>query len=243
MDVHTILPPVEAYDAFADSYKSYAEGRRQYQDAINDIVVSRAGHAYSLLDAGAGDGSRALEIGRRIRVERIVLLEPSRGMRAHCVEVVELWPFSIQEIPDTAPSFEVITCLWNVLGHVQGSDARLSALVKLRRLLVPGGKLFLDVNHRYNAGAYGWSKTIARMLQDTIFPSVTNGDLIVSWNSGGAAEKVIQTKSHVFIHAEMRKLFQAADLKPVQRWVIDYQTGAQHHLPFGGHLLYQLIPA
>src|SRR5215510_6969311 len=78
-----ILPPIEAYDAFAASYKSYAEGRRQYQQAIDRIVISRIRDAKSLLDAGAGDGSRALEIGRSAHVGRIVLLEPSSGMRAH----------------------------------------------------------------------------------------------------------------------------------------------------------------
>jgi len=235
-----ILPPIEAYDAFAASYKSYAEGRRQYQQAIDRIVISRVRDAKSLLDAGAGDGRRALEIGRSARVERIVLLEPSRGMRAHCMEDVELWPFSIEEIPDTAPSFDIITCLWNVLGHVQGSEARLHALVRLRRLLAPGGMLFLDVNHRYNAAAYGWTKTVARMLQDAVVPSETNGDVIVPWNAGG---NLIQTKSHVFTQAEMRKLFRSAGLNPIMRWVIHYETGEQHHLPFAGHLLYQLIPA
>src|SRR5262249_35759808 len=159
------------------------------------------------------------------------------GMRAHCVEGVELWPVSIQEIPDTAPSFDVITCLWNVLGHVQGSEARLHALVRLRRLLTPGGMLFLDVSHRYNAAAYGWTKTVARMLRDAVVPSETNGDVIVSWNAGG---NLIQTKSHVFTHAEMKRLFRSAGLKSVMRWVIHYETGAQHRLPFAGHLLYQL---
>lgn len=232
-----MLPPIEAYDAFASSYKSYAQGRRRYQNAINRIVISRARDAVSLLDAGAGDGSRTLEIGRRARIQRIVLVEPSRGMRAHCAEGVEVWPFSIQGIPEMAPSFEVITCLWNVLGHVQGPLERLHALMRLKRLLVPGGMLFLDVNHRYNGAAYGWGKTAVRMFHDAIFPSETNGDVIVCWNVG---DRVIQTKSHLFTHAEMKGLFLSAGLKPVMRWVINYETGAQHHFPFVGQLLYQL---
>src|SRR5262245_179872 len=99
-----ILPPIEAYDAFAASYKSYAEGRRQYQQAIDRIVISRIRDAKSLLDAGAGDGSRALEIGRSAHVGRIVLLEPSSGMRAHSAEGVESWQLRSQEIPTTAAS-------------------------------------------------------------------------------------------------------------------------------------------
>jgi SAM-dependent methyltransferase len=232
-----ILPPVDAYDAFAGHYRSYAERRRHYLEAVNRIIISRALHAESLLDVGAGDGSRALEIAECAGISRVVLLEPSAGMRSLRAVGVELWPFSIQQIPDTASSFEIITCLWNVLGHVQGSEARLDALVRLRRILAPGGKLFLDVSHRYNASAYGWCKTAVRLLHDSLLSSQTSGDVIVSWNGDG---KVIRTTGHVFTHTEMKKLFLAADLKPVTRWVIDYETGAGHRLPFRGHFLYQL---
>src|SRR5438128_1240208 len=90
LNPNEVLPPIEAYDAFAASYKSYAEGRGPYRRAINDIVISRARNAASLLDVGAGDGSRALHIGQSAGVGRIVLLEPSAGMRAHCTEGAEI---------------------------------------------------------------------------------------------------------------------------------------------------------
>ena len=233
----SVLPPIEAYDAFTTSYKSYAEGRGPYHRAINDIVIAWARNAASLLDVGAGDGSRTLHIAQSAGVRRIVLLEPSAGMRALCTEGAEIWPFPIEEIPDAAPSFEVITCLWNVLGHLRGTRQRLDALARLRRHLFPGGMLFLDVSHRYNAAAYGWSKTLARMLHDAIFPSEGNGDVIVSWNTEG---KRIQTHGHVFTRSEIEGLFLSARLKPINRWVISYETGAHHQLPFAGHLFYQL---
>src|SRR5262249_18060715 len=125
---HSVLSPIEAYDAFAASYRSYAESRELYLRAIDDIVISRVRHANSLLDVGAGDGLRAIQIGRAAGVSRLVLLEPSPGMRARCPEGAEVWPSAIEEIPDAAPSFEVITCLWNVLGHIQGAQRRVYAL-------------------------------------------------------------------------------------------------------------------
>ncbi len=235
-----LLPPIEAYDAFAPYYKSYADGRRGYLRRVNDIVISRAGPAASLLDVGAGDGSRALRIGQAAGIRRIVLLEPSAGMRAHCPDDAEVWPWTVLEIPDTAPRFEVITCLWNVLGHLQGSQQRLRALARLRQLLAPSGMFFLDVSHKYNAASYGWRTILAGMARDFVSPSERNGDVVVSWNAGG---QVIRTLGHVFTHAEMKGLFHSAGLKIVARWVIDYETGAECNMAFGGQLLYQLTAA
>ena len=50
--------------------------------------------------------------------------------------------------------FDVITCLWNVLGSVVDSDRRLRALKKMGSLLTEHGRLFVDVNNRYNARAW-----------------------------------------------------------------------------------------
>jgi 2-polyprenyl-3-methyl-5-hydroxy-6-metoxy-1,4-benzoquinol methylase len=234
------LKPIEAYDAFAPYYNSYAERRRSYVRVIDDIVISRVNHAASLLDVGAGDGSRAIKIGRSLEARRIVLVEPSAGMRAHCREGQEVWPCGILEIPDDSSSFEVILCLWNVLGHVQHEQERLHALHRLKKLLLPGGMLFLDVSHRYNAASYGWTKTLARLAADIFCPSERNGDVIVSWNVGG---RLISTQSHVFTHREMKKLVGSAGLKILMRWVINYDTGAECRVGFGGHLFYQLTSA
>jgi SAM-dependent methyltransferase len=238
-DSKNILKPIEAYDAFAPHYKSFAERRKSYIRIINHIVISRVRRASSLLDVGAGDGRRAIEIGRSLEADRVVLVEPSAGMRAYCQEGSELWPCSILEISDDAPSFEVITCLWNVLGHIQEKRQRLQALEKLKRLLLPGGMLFLDVSHRYNAASYGWKKTVARLAVDVFSPSEKNGDVIVSWNAGG---RLIYTQGHVFTHREMKKLVDSAGLKILKRWAVNYETGAKCRVSFGGHLLYQLTP-
>jgi hypothetical protein len=100
--------------------------------------------------------------------------------------------------------------------------------------------IFLDVIHRYNAAAYGWTKTAARILHDTVVRSERNGDVTVSWQAG---DRWIHTPSHVFTHAEMMRLFRSAGLRPIQRWVIRYDTGTVCRLPFAGQLLYQLVPS
>ena len=230
-----LLAPVAAYDAFAPYYKSYSEARSRYLRKIESIIISRASGADSLLDVGAGDGARALRIAQAAGIARVVLVEPSKAMRAQCPDSAEVWPCSASEIPDTAPQFPLITCLWNVLGHIRGSEQRLGVLARLKRRLIPGGTIFLDVTHRYNAASYGWTRTLARVVHD-IF-SQKHGDVIVSWPANG---QPIRTQGHVFTHAEMKQLFRSSGLDIVARWVIDYETGDERRFSTSGNLLYQL---
>src|SRR5262249_55555530 len=191
----------------------------------------------SLLDVGAGNGSRPLRIARGLGATRVVLVEPSAGMRADCPNNVEIWPYGAVEIPNLAEKFDVIVSLWNVLGHIPTAQERLLALSRMKNLIAPGGRMFIDVNHRYNGAAYGWPKTFVRLVHDFVSPSDRNGDVVVSWQVG---ERLIRTQGHVFTQAEMRRLFRLSGLRVTRRWAVDYETGAERRLPFFGQLLYQL---
>jgi hypothetical protein len=107
-------------------------------------------------------------------------------------------------------------------------------------MLVPAGFIFMDVNHRYNAASYGWTRTLLRMAHDYIVRSEAQGDVVVSWNAG---DRTICTLGHVFTHKEMKHLFNAAGLKIAVRWVIDYEKGERRRFSMYGHLLYQLTAA
>jgi 2-polyprenyl-3-methyl-5-hydroxy-6-metoxy-1,4-benzoquinol methylase len=234
------LSPIAAYDAFAPFYSAYANTRAPYLRKIEDVVIAHAPRAGSLLDVGAGDGSRAVRIAQAAKLARVVFLEPSAGMRAQCPPGVEVWPCSASEIPDSGLQFDVITCLWNVLGHLEGPQQRASALVQFRKILAPQGMVFLDVNYRYNAESYGWSITFWRMAGDFFLRSVKQGDVAVAWKAG---DGTIHTTGHVFTHREIKRLIRPAGLKIMRRWIISYETGRESKLPPRGHLLYQLAAA
>lgn len=234
------LAPVAAYDVFAPFYSGYARTRTPYLRKVEDVVIAHAPGAGSLLDVGAGDGNRALRIAQAAKLTRVVLLEPSAGMRAQCPPGIETWPYSAAEIPDSGPQFDVITCLWNVLGHLEGPQQRTSALVQFRKMLAPQGTIFVDVSHRYNAESYGWSMTFLRMAADFCLRSKKQGDVAVTWKAG---EHIIHTTGHVFAHREMKRLVRSAGLRILRRWIISYETGRESKLPLRGHLLYQLARA
>jgi len=233
----TSLAPIAAYDVLAPHYDSILATRKQYLSTIENIVVAHSAGARSFLDVGSGNGVRALRIARATGIEDVVMLEPSAGMRTQCPEPAEFWNCAATAIPETTRRFDLITCLWNTLGHFESTDERTAVLARLKTLLTPSGRIFLDVNHRYNARAYGWPKTALRMVYDFFSPLETNGDVVVSWQEG---EKQIRTRGHVFTQRELLHVFSDAGLAVKSRWVVDYRSGELHSNPLMGNLLYQL---
>jgi SAM-dependent methyltransferase len=179
------------------------------------------GKVGTLLDIGSGDGSRARRIAQGAE---LTLLEPSPAMG-------DGLRLRAEELSQLAGRFEAITCLWNVLGHVFPASARVEVLRQCGRLMGPQGRLFIDLNHRYNVAHYGLPRTIPRMVQDLVHPSETNGDVVVRWD-------VCSTMGHVFTHREFVSMCKAAGLAIEKRFVVDYETGLVRGLSCLGNLLY-----
>ena len=236
-----LYDPVEAYDLIAPQFERLAEPRMRYLDRIDELVISRipAG-SRSLLDVGAGDGRRALRIAQARDLKDIVLLEPSQGMQHRAPEPARFLTLRAEQLQSLEGSFDVIICLWNVLGHIGPHAARVKAMRQLARLTSPQGRIFVDVNHRYNAARYGAARTALRFLYDWIHPGTKNGDVVVAWNVEGVA---VKTSGHVFTHREFRSMVRDSGLTIEQGWVIDYETGQTRRFRFQGNLLYELRPA
>lgn len=221
-----VLDPVAAYDRLAPYYLQFAKRRARYLRSVEEQIVLRipAG-ASSLLDIGAGDGSRTMKIATSSGISRVVLVEASAKMASAVPAGCELWRTRAEELDVRVISerFDVITCLWNVLGHIRGFENRAKALTAASQLLSPDGLLFLDVIHRYNARSHGILMTAARWVRDHISPNDDNGDVTARWQTAAGE---ISTYGHVFTDAEMRRLAASAGLKCVERVGIDYDTGA-----------------
>jgi 2-polyprenyl-3-methyl-5-hydroxy-6-metoxy-1,4-benzoquinol methylase len=225
-----MLDPVEAYNRIAEAFPRLSEQRRAYLEAIERIIVAAVPQgSRSLLDIGAGDGVRALRIAQSAGLKDVVLLEPSAAMRRHWPAGVTAWPIRAEDLRTKSGQFDVITCLWNVLGHIFPASARVEVLRQCARLLAPGGRIFIDVNHRYNTVHYGWTATAWRFLRGS------SGDVTVVWNPEG-----VRTSGHVFTDREFRLLCRAAGVSIERRFVVDYATGEVRRWSFQGQLLYVL---
>lgn len=230
--------PVAAYDRIAPVFGRLAGQRQRYLDRVDELVISLVPPgSRSLLDVGAGDGRRAARIAEARNLEDIVLVEPSRDMQRLGPASAAFVTLRAEQLHSLPGTFDVLVCLWNVLGHVFPHAARAEVLRQFARLVSSRGRIFVDVNHRYNAMHYGAVRTSARFLRDRIRPSATNGDVWAVWPVNGEA---CRSRGHVFTHAEFRGLAAAAELAIEQRFVIDYRTGQVRRFGLQGNLLYVL---
>lgn len=238
MTATELLDPVDAYDRIAPVYASLAQQRRAYLDSIDRLIAARIPPGgRSLLDVGAGDGARAARIAAAAGLPDLTLLEPSGVMRSHCPAQANLWAMRAEDLGQRQGSFDVITCLWNVLGHILPAAARAEVLRQFARLVSADGIVFLDLNHRYNARHYGALATAARFLRDRVSPGDRNGDVRVSWDIEGHR---VSTTGHVFKHREFSALSTAAGLRIEQRFIVDYASGQLRQWSCEGNLLYVL---
>lgn len=238
--------PVAAYSSLAPHFGDLSSRRERYLQAIEKHVVSRIpDRAKALLDVGAGDGSRALRIASEAGVPDVVLVEPSKEMSTAAQGRAEIWNVRAEEMCDRrrvgrdgqARHFDVITCLWNVLGHVRGIENRVRAMRAMNDLLAPTGRCFLDVTHRYNLRSYGVFPTLARFIHDSLFYKGENADVTATWR---LHDEAISTYGHVFTDREIRRLAWAADLEIEDRIVVDYDSGKIRRFAFEGNLFYVL---
>ena len=243
---HYFEDPVAAYSRLALHFADLSKRREHYLRSVEECIVSRiSNNAKALLDVGAGDGSRALRIASQAGIPDVVLVEPSKEMSAAAQGATEVWNVRAEEMGKHCGigrngqprHFDVITCLWNVLGHVRGIDNRGRAMRAVNDLLTPAGSFFLDVTHRYNLRSYGAFRTMARFIRDSIFYKAEHADVTATWD---LREEAISTYGHVFTDREIRHLARTAGLEIVERIVVDYESGKIRRFAFTGNLLYVL---
>jgi SAM-dependent methyltransferase len=228
----------ELYDAMAPVYRDYAARRANYLDAIDSFVAeSIPPAAQRLLDVGSGDGIRAMALARACGIATVVLSDVSSEMVQRCrmLGATEVWHVPAQSLPDNGTRFDAITCLWNVLGHLAGHAERVAALRRMRDLLAPGGRLFLDVQNRHNASAYGWGRVLMRVGIDTMWPDERRGDTSFDWKVG---DTTIRGRGHLFTPREIGKLLRQAGLEVVSRFTFDYSTGCRSTSVLLGQLVF-----
>ena len=233
---------VDAYDALAPHYSEYTRSRAAYCDSVDrrllEWLPQRIG---AMLDVGTGDGRRAVRLATSMAATRLVLSDPSRPMVELCRRhhVSDIWSCRAEELPEHEAPFDVITCLWNVLGAVDGPAQRLEALRRMRALLTANGRIYMDVHNRYNIATAGVGRVLVRRLRDLVRPSTSNGEIAFVWAVAGHQ---IPSRGYLFTHREMRRLVAAAGLRVVHDVFVDYADGRTRG-PWTGQLLFCLARA
>lgn len=227
------------YTQFAQSYAGYASGKKAYILAVDNIIKEECGLAKTIVDVGAGDGKRGKRIANLLGVKNLTLIDSSDGMVALSQSIpnatvvkadISSLEFSLGE------KYNVVLCLWNVLGHVPGVDRQV-AFNNLTTLVDDGGVIFLDVNNRYNISQYGMKAVVRNICKDLFFPKESNGDFDLSFSTKVG---ILETCVHIFSPREVENLIKSAGLRILKRQVVDYRTGEIRKSIFGGQLVYKL---
>ena len=227
------------YDELAPHYAEYALTRAAYCDAVDRHVLGWApAIRRAILDVGSGDGSRAVRLAAALAVSRLVLSDPSPAMAAQCRAHAgaEVWPVAAEDLPAGPGEFDLITCLWNVLGSVEGTARRVEALRRMGACLAPEGRIVLDVHNRYNSATTGVGRVLARVVRDIVRPSESNGSVAFTWQVAG---RHIASHGYLFTPREMRRMFDHAGLVVVRHAFVNYDTGVLRG-PWTGQMLFAL---
>lgn len=236
---------VELYNKFAPYYRSYSRKKSIYINSVDRLVLKNLPERNRrVLDVGCGDGARGVRLFKKMRGERMLMIDSSnemiklaRKLETQNIKIRKL-DISQQELM-FEEQFDIILCLWNVLGHIPNINQRLKALKNMKRALANGGKIYIDISNRYNIRYYGLSKVFTNIIKDFFKPSPTNGD----FNYKIIVNKHIKLNStcHFFNPFEFKSLIKKAGLK-VEKWYsVNYKTGQIEKTFFQGHLFYILV--
>ena len=233
------IDSVDLYDLWSEKYRAMSSKRAAYLASIDSQVVESIFSKYrgktkslSLLDIGSGDGIRISSIINLLSSEfniEATLVEPSRNLRKTCLEQIPNAEIISSDFEshdfNRDDNFDIITSLWNVIGHVKDPQFFITKAV---HLMSNCSSLYLDANNRYNVSAYGLLNVANNLLKD-IAGSGTRRyfELPVDQN----------TYSKVYIHnqREIKRYFRSHPGIKASFKFINYDNGTQSNF-FNGQI-------
>ena len=228
------------YTKFAGSYAEYALTKNSYLSAIDEFVIRESKNSAKMIDIGSGNGIRSKKIADSIKVSELTLVDNSHGM-VSLLKNIEKASVILDDISNvkfkSKDKFEIVTCLWNVIGHIPTIEERSIAMKNIRESLMQDGLAFIDVNNRYNISEYGLRNVIKNIFKDIILRRKTNGNFELKVRTD---REIIKTEVHIFYPFEMNRLIKSSGLKIIKRQIINYQTGKKCRSILGGQLVYKL---
>ena len=228
------------YDEITPFYRQYSEKKLLYLKSVDEFIIKNIiNEANSLLEIGAGDGIRGMNIAKLTGIKNIVLNDNSEKMIEKCRELSpkEVWQCDAEDLEKYNKKFDIVTCLWNVLGHLKNQNCRIKALKNIKSLLNKDGIAFIDVNNRYNAESYGYFQVFKRIIHDFFIFNETNGDTNYFWEIEG---NKINAMGHLFTPFEIENLIKKSGLRIYKKVIVNYDNGRITNCYLKGQLIYIL---
>lgn len=227
------------YNKLARKYSEVSIQKLAYILSINQIITENAPKSVqNYLDIGCGDGLRTKRIIEMIQPDQATLVDTSAEMmnlaRLNVLNATYkcIDPIGIEE----EEKFDLITSLWNVIGHFPDFEYKSRFFQKISVLLSEEGCFILDVNNRFNTAHYGITSVLRNYVKDLAYGSAS-GYFQLQTND--------QVKTHVYIHKpnELEKYLADAHLRVINKLYVNYMNGAIEKSPFRGQMVYILKKA
>lgn len=205
------------YDKLSTSYANASEQRTNYLrsvDRLTDSFISRTKRA-KLLDLGSGDGVRIqkLLLGSPIEISAVENSPEMCKLLYKNTAIAQVYEFDIVGLEVPQSSFNYVTALWNVFGHVVDIDI---ALKKAFESLTTGGIFIFDVNNPLNVRAYG------------IYPAFKNLLFLLIWRRDRKIKlKKNGNETWVYFRSAWyyRKVLKEIGFRNIRVFFIDYVSG------------------
>jgi ubiquinone/menaquinone biosynthesis C-methylase UbiE len=212
--------------------------REAYNDGVDKIVSAHvqrlATRSYSsplfLLDAACGTGSRWSGLVELLPDSRACGVDLSHSM---CAEAHRSGGFAcvtrapLTRLPFADNSFDVVTCLFFSFCYLTSRRERLQALAEMRRVLQPGGFIFIDVINRWHCGEgleyhRSWSSLVLDALLSVGDPRLSFGDKLY-WTQHDFGR--LRGYFHGFSVRSFSRLLKGAGLQRHELLTIGYNSG------------------
>jgi len=227
------------FETIADTYDTTILRRRaSYNAGVNAIVAERLAtldprpgeSQLRLLDAGCGTGTRWHQFAMGLPANLACGLDLSQNM---CHEArlggkyAGVVRASLTNIPFPDDAFDGITCLFFAFCYLTSAAQRQLALSEMRRVLRPGGLLFIDVINRWHKGEGSeyhrpWPGLLLDAARSFLDPRLRPGDKLYQTKHEGDP---LSGYFHGFSGASFSRLLTSADLTQHQLFTIGYNSG------------------
>ncbi|MBU1200123.1 class I SAM-dependent methyltransferase [Patescibacteria group bacterium] len=229
------------YDKLAPNYRKVSEEKQDYLKTIDNLIVTILGKADSIVDLGSGDGVHISKLANSLQVKKVLLVDNSDEMLilSRKIPKIKAVKSSIVDI-NSSDRFDVVTCLWNVLGHVEPYDNIRKTLVNIdQNLLKNGGWFFLDVNNIYNAKSYGTFQVIQNIVKDILKSaySAYYKEEYIKFKKLVSGEDV-EMKVHFFGPMEVEGYLKGTRLRVFRKYYINYNSGDIEKCFWRGQIFY-----
>jgi ubiquinone/menaquinone biosynthesis C-methylase UbiE len=200
---------------------SASSGLSDYEEAVIKAHFPDTG--IRVLNLGSGGGRESFGF-YRLGYRNVIGLDPSRPLldaarrsaaeQGYAIEFIEGMADSVP-LPDA--SIDLVTMLPNLYGLITPKAARIDALREVRRLLKPGGHLFLSANslhHKWYLRAYIRATDLLHLVWNP--HKLEWGDKLMRRASRQVSANAHSARSHWFDVNEIKAELQEAGLTPIQ---------------------------